>query len=97
MGAIILIDERDSLIREAILRGRVAEIVGESASEPHAHLRTRARVESGERSVERFTCGEYFICGWRIHFHCPDWTSLPNRSKEKRSETTVRPYLNQWS
>src|SRR6266446_4734755 len=61
IGAVVLVDQRDALARMAILSRRVTKIIGQGASEPHAHPGARTQVRRGQWSVQR--------CAGRSHFH----------------------------
>ncbi len=63
VGAVILVDQRDSVSRIAVLGGLVAKVIGHGASEPNANLRARSSVQRRERGSQN--------CGRRSHFKCP--------------------------
>src|SRR6266568_5042401 len=61
VGAVVLVNQRDALACMAILSRRVPKIIGQGASEPHAHPGARTQVRCGQRSIQR--------CAGRSHFH----------------------------
>ncbi len=56
IGAIIFIDQRYRFMREPVFALPIAEIIGQSAAEPHAHFRPGLLMQRRERRVEYF-CG----------------------------------------
>src|SRR6266851_845682 len=61
IGAVILVDQGDSVSRGAILGGGVAKVIRQGTAEPNAHLRAGGKVHGRKRSVQG--------CNGRSHFH----------------------------
>src|SRR5258708_35528031 len=56
IGAIIFVDQRYRFVREPIFALPIAEIIGQSAAEPHAHFRRGLLMQRRERRVN-YLCG----------------------------------------
>src|SRR5258708_4691188 len=79
--AVVLVDQRHRLARIAILGGRIAKVIRQSAPQPNAHFRARANVHARKRSPQRCnfrsavgctgrrTSGFAGACIMRSHFH----------------------------
>ena len=51
VGATVLVDESHRIASGAVFGEPIAKVIGQSAAEPHSHLRAGALVHGGERSI----------------------------------------------
>src|ERR1700674_206691 len=61
--AVVLVNERDAIPREAVFRAPAGEFIRQRASEPHAHLRARIPMQRRQRRLQSFAS--------RGRFHAP--------------------------
>src|SRR5713226_8628370 len=79
IGAVILVDQRDSLARIAKLGGGVSKVIRQGAAEPNAHLRARGKVHGRKRSVQSraIVCAAHLTVGCPIRSHIHAFAQPP--------------------